>query len=227
MKLPTLSFFLIFSFLGAALLAQNEPAASSENPSSSLVDLLDQMKEGALIIRIPTNAKKMAAIVEMMGQSNLSEAQRERLEAQLQSTQEATEAMYQDIRKSFNTFYQWSAAIYYLPDYAVTDFLEGAQAGQFLNEKMEQDPSIVLQESAYWFGVVNNPTDPTGSIYKSIIVKDENWETLPAPFPHTKENLGTKLRIVFTLAEEVGEWAPLADKFQQRLEKIYAKSLKE
>jgi len=220
MKLYLPGFLLLCLFIGTPTWGQTEESVPPTRPA--ILELLDDMRQGALIVRIPTNAKKISAIQATIDRPNLSEAQRERLTEQLESVQEETEKFYQDVRASFLTFYSWSE-IYFIPDYAVAEYLKGETEGQFLNEQMQQDSTIVLEENQHWFAVVSNPTDPTGSIYKSIIIKDQNWETLNPPFPHTKENLGTKIRIVFTLADEVGEWAPVVNKLQERIEKIYTK----
>jgi hypothetical protein len=179
--------FIAFLMLGFSLLEAQEsdlPVQYSTDRTSAFEDI-KALKNGALIVRLRTNSKKVDAY-----RSAGNESLALKLEEQLI---ERNRNMLLGFKQNFNF-----CSVYFIYSNDYKYLLEGRRSGYFVNDKLEIDSSIVLNELFYLFcdfGPVyvqafDNQIDPlhkvetsTPAFQEALVIKNLQLNQLMDPFP--------------------------------------------
>lgn len=171
-------FFPIFLFLfSTSLLAQTEVVKETNTRIA-----IQELKEGALIVRLPSHAKKIAAMEELIQDKSVSKRNKENLKRQVTLIKQEAKLRNEAIVNGFTTAYDFSDVLFiYDSD---TKALQGGKTqGIFLNEKLEIDNSIELQERPYLFVRFGQTDLSTTTGVEGMIITDKNLVDLRKPFP--------------------------------------------
>lgn len=166
-------FSILFLMITTAIFAQKE--VEIERSKTAIANL----KKGALIIRLPSNHKKLAAMRKSANAENVGEGTKERLLYLIQETEEKTMRDAKLFTASFAKTYNFSP--YYLMwDYSLDSLKTGIKKGYFLDENLNRNPNIELKEDEFLtlrHGLSKNQG------LESFIVTDKEFGDLEKPFP--------------------------------------------
>ncbi len=144
-------------------------------------DAIRQLKNGALIMRLPCYAKKIAALEYIIANNSAPSAVR-RAKKLLKETQ--TEAREENLRiiRLFRKHYNFSA-VYFTYDTSITTLRRGAYQGIFLNDDLSPAPQISLPNGDFLLAHIGY-TDPATTLRsEALILTDLSLKQIAAPFP--------------------------------------------
>ncbi len=157
--------------------------ASAQSAKERARSAAQTLQDGVLIVRLVSNHRKIEAYKEMLGNPEIGEGQKKRIERFLAETETKTgkrnRSIIQILKEEFKL-----CPLYFMHDTASHQLLKGARNGIFLNERLEIDPLA---------GIDNIPflvlkfafTDPSSTVRaEAMIFMDEKMEELKAPFPY-------------------------------------------
>ena len=199
------------------LFAQDyDKAFETERAKAAIQDL----KNGALIIRLPSNHKKIAALQET-AKRNPSNA---RVKELIKITQQKTLKDAQLFAASLEKGYDFSN--YYLMwDYSLDSLRNGIKSGYFLNNDLKRDETIKLKEDK--FLTLRHGLSKNQSL-ESFLVTDQNLEDLEKPFPryfrlNTFKYFFNSLFFAKTAKQQ--QMSILASEINERMTHFYARNL--
>ncbi len=148
------------------------------------------LKVDGLIIQIPTNARKIAAMKEVLETGDLTAQNRSRLKARLETTIEETEEQAALIVNIFTAAYDLGP-LYFMPDTALVQLKEEIDAGYFYGQDLNIDPSIRLPDDFVLLRM-GYADVATGSGAEAMILTNSDLAPLQPPFPDaiTFNNVG-------------------------------------
>lgn len=169
--------------------AQNREAEKAERLEKAKLTAATLENEG-LIVRIPTNARKIAGMREVLVDGKLSEVNRGRLKERLATTIAETEQQAKLITKIFRETYN-IGPVYFIPDTALVLLKEEQASGYFYNENLEIDPEITLPDDFVLLRI-GYVDVATGSGAEALILTYSDLLPLQPPFPDavTFNNMG-------------------------------------
>ncbi len=164
-------------FLGQHTLIAQELASDEERMEAAVKALT----EGGLVVLLPTKAKTIHALEEMLANGQLAQKSRIQLKKRLEYTKSNVKRDQEWIISLFSRYYT-SGATYFIFD---TDFknLKNEQlTGYFLDKNLAIDPSIKRPDD---FLIVRKGSPDQGQYTtgEALIVYDKNGDDLPALFP--------------------------------------------
>lgn len=167
----------LFFIGGSSIAAQNAETKAKE--------MLQQLKNGALIIRIPSNQNKIKALTELANKAEASEVERERAASLLESTQNETAAASVIIQTTFANFFKFTQC-YFMFDKDTDQLSKGERQGYLLDEQLQYSSTITLDVD-HFFVLDIGYTDPANSARSyALIIKDQGFKELTAPFPYAQ-----------------------------------------
>jgi len=183
-----LTLTLMLSVVGMAFAQDRQAEKAAQEALAEKVAFILQMD--GLIVELPTNARKIAAMQEMLAKGDLTAQNFNRLEARLAETIEETEEQAALIVKIFTTAYD-IGPLYFIPDTALVLLKEEVRSGYFYDQERNIDPSITLPDDFILLrmGYANVAT---GSGAEAMILTNSDLSPLQPPFPDaiTFNNVG-------------------------------------
>ena len=182
--------------------AQDRKEAREEEQRQAR-EMVAVIQDGGLIVRLTTNARKIAGMQEVLDEGDLSPANRqrlqERLETTLRETREKQELIVRLMRETYDL-----GPLYFIPDTTLTLLQEGRPSGYFLNDQLEVDPDIMRPDD-FVVARIGYTNAATTARADALILRDREDQPLPSPFPNaiTFNNLGYVLNSI--LAPDIAE----------------------
>jgi hypothetical protein len=138
--------------------------------------MLASLREGTLVVRLQSNARKIQELEKALSDTLLGGAQRQRLQDMLSETQAQTPKESRDIMKAFDGNYNFSKVLFFY-DTASVRLLTGEKQGYFLNRDLQVDSSLSL-EGEDWLMIYFRHQSP--SLFKLL---DNRLQPVRQPFP--------------------------------------------
>lgn len=111
--------------------------------------LMNELKTGALVIRLKTKHKKLTTLNKALNNENLSDKQRKRAKKIIETTIKERDEFNQEIVSAFHDSYDYSK-FYIIHDTSSLHLKNGTKQGIFLNKEMEIDPNINFTAQTYF-----------------------------------------------------------------------------
>jgi|AntRauTorckE5430_2_1112549.scaffolds.fasta_scaffold04946_5 hypothetical protein len=172
---------LLFALLafGIALPAQDTQADSNDTPTEAIKDL----RGGTLIIRLPSNQRKMTALQDALENDDNAERREKWLQKELQATREETKVfnnnMYQAIREAYNF-----SDIRFTYDYFTPELKAGQFRGHLLNADLKPDTSIALDRKPVFILSFGRTSKDYSDGVEAMVILGEQLKSPPPPFPY-------------------------------------------
>lgn len=145
---------------------------------------LAQLKENVLVVRLPSQSKKLSALAALIEKEGLSAQERERAKLQWESTKVEAKAEALIIQSSFSNYFDYTPVLFMF-DNASTKLTKGERTGFFLDKNLDISDAVLEKEAFFILDV--GYTDPSNSARSfSFIIKDQSYQALPAPFPYAQ-----------------------------------------
>ncbi|MEQ8703892.1 MAG: hypothetical protein RIC19_08220 [Phaeodactylibacter sp.] len=167
---------LTFSFV---LPAQDTQADAASDPVTAIKNL----RSGTLIIRLPSNRRKITALRDAL-ENDQNNVQRQKwLEKELQATHEQTQTFNNNMYRAFQESYDFSD-IRYTYDYFTPELKAGQFTGHFLNADLEPDEGISLGKKPVFILSFGRTNKDFSDGVEAMVVLGEQLKSPPPPFPY-------------------------------------------
>lgn len=181
-----LSYLTLYSFLLALLMCYSTTNLSAQTdemrPKTEAKTAIQDLKKGVLIVRLPSHAKKIAAMEDLMKNKKVSKSNKENLKKQITLTKKETQLRNLAIVKGFKTAYDFSDVLF-IYDHNTKAIQEGQATGVFLDKRLKVDESLDLNNRSYLFARFGKTDVNTTTGVEGIIITDKNLVDLGKPFP--------------------------------------------
>ena len=178
----------MLSVVGIALAQDRQAEKATQEARAEKVAFTLQMD--GLIVELPTNARKIAAMQEVLAKGDLTAQNKSRLEARLTTTIAETRQQAELIVSIFIVAYD-IGPLYFIPDTAFVQLKEEVITGYFYDQTLNIDPSITLPDDFVLLrlGYVDAAT---GSGAEAMMLTNSDLAPLQPPFPDaiTFNNVG-------------------------------------
>lgn len=159
-------------------------SATGQIKSVEAATNLEQLRQNVLVVRLPSQSKKIKALAELSEKNGTSDQERERIKAQLETTKAEARAEALIIQASFSNYFDY-VPVLFMYDNASAKLTKGERTGFFLDKNLELSDVVLDQEPFYILDI--GYTDPANSARSfSFIIKDQSYEPLAAPFPYAQ-----------------------------------------
>ncbi len=207
----------IFSIILLSLFAlhvSNAQELTREEMESRAVQAIKDLEEGVLVLRLPSNAKKIKAMQDMLS-SDISQKDKDRIKKQVNSIKEQTRQENQAYAKAFAENFNF-APVYIIYDTSTTALLSGAAGEYLLNTDMEPVSSSKIAGKPILIARLGRTNRSNTSGAEAIILMDTNLDDLTNPFPYAARinSLGYAFNRLLIPDEEA---------FAKRLTKVVSK----
>lgn len=165
--------FLILLLVCAFSLSINCHVKGQEAFQTSSREIINDLKEGTLVVRLYMNKKKEEYLEGLA--SSESESVREKAAKLLKDHQEDRMNYAQNVINEFQSYYSFSEVVF-LPDYHMKDFMEGKNTGIFFGENGNIDDNITLEDRRGVMAIRGGRDD-------QIVITAMDGSELPKAFP--------------------------------------------
>lgn len=170
---------------GLGLLASTlfSQSLSKEEAWAKAKEQIKELHEGTLLVRIPTQHKKIAALEALLQNDQLPTANRQRLEDQLETTRQEARNFAHYVIEAFDTAYDFSKVLF-MYDTDMAALQSSSPGGFFLNREGKADTSIVLDQPNFYLLRFGFSTGEATSHTDAMIIADASIQDLQKPFPY-------------------------------------------
>lgn len=195
---------LTFSFLYSTQVLSQAAKIEHDARVEMAEAAVSALKSGGLIVRLPTNAKKIAGMQEVLSRDELSPNNRGRLQERLDETIAHTRTHNLLLIQLLSEQYQLGP-LYFIPDTAYTLLQAKNSHGFFYNEQLELDPEIIQPSGDILIMRIGFTDASETARAEAFILSNSSQEDLIAPFPGavTFDNVGFLFNKM--LAPEIAE----------------------
>lgn len=162
----------IFLFSGLLLFSGFLPLCA-QGPEAALLREIDA---ASLIVRLPSQQKKIAALQSSLEDPELSEASRERLEGLLATTTAETQEYNRTIVQVFTAYFKA------MPLYFIYDTTHNPAQAVFIGKDLQSTPTPPLNGPLLQLRI-GRPEVDAGNRPESLVLTDSALQELSAPFP--------------------------------------------
>lgn len=141
---------------------------------------IKELKEGALVVRLKTNHRKIQLLENTLKSSTLKKNQRKRHQAMLDGTIQTRDDFNKAIAGIFMDSFKF-CTIYLMHDTSTTTLKKGVKSGIFLDSNQVVDPSIKLTETNIF---VINYKKTSSEFPFDVLRMQKLKERLDDPFPY-------------------------------------------
>lgn len=165
--------FIIGLFIPQEALAQKRVKRDS---------ILQTFKEGTLIVRLKSNAKKLKQIDQLLESERVSDKQKKNLQKRKEEMIASQVPFNLDLANAFDSLYTFSA-VRFMYDKDLPKLKSGDHSDIFLDKNLNPvtNPAPVNGE-IFFFGEGNNAN--SGNSMDGILVMDSNSDQMPGWFPN-------------------------------------------
>ncbi len=166
---------------GLVLEGQNyEPETySREQAREDIVAL----KQGWLIVRLPTFRKKLEVINKRLADPDTNLATKGRLIKTKKEIKAERDTIRRNLRLTFNKHYRFSK-LAFIDDSCTLKLKYGDTAGCLRDKWHELDPNIKIGDQPFYFARYGETSYETTTGVYAIVLTDRNFKDLGKPFPY-------------------------------------------
>lgn len=177
--------FLIIVNTGFVLpiLGQEEENQSYRERKDKAEADIKKLKEGVLIIRLPSQRNKIEMLQELLDGGKLEEKTEKRIRERLEGTKAKTESFNKSMMTAFYEKYRFSDFLFML-DTASVQLKNGTRQGIFLNKELTIDPSLSLDDRPYFVLRFGTTYSGRGQSIDAMVLMDQTQDDLTLPFPY-------------------------------------------
>lgn len=192
---------LLLCAMSLSLYAQTDPSgeAPSKTDRFSLVkEALSslQQRKATMIVRLPSNHKKMQALERLSRSKDLNEKDTRKMEEMLTVTRNLTPAFNARLMTAFSEEFKF-AEVLFMHDTASVSLKNGQTAGIFLNKQVESDAAIKLATDKFYVLSLDYDGFPKAINLNDFDTLDEDLKKLPPPFPQdARTNIFASVKIL-------------------------------
>lgn len=165
---------------GLSLSAQRDDIVLTKEKKEFAFNSIKELKDGALIVRLKTNQRKIEILERTLRDPKLTKHQRKRHENILKGTIRARDEFNDAIASMFLDSFSF-CPIYLMYDTCSIALKKGQRSGLFLNTNKELEPSIMLEEPNVF---IVNYKKRSGEFPFDILRVRKLEEKLNEPFPY-------------------------------------------
>lgn len=177
--LSRLTLLLALMAFGIVLSAQDTTAVPVSTPVAAIKDL----RNGTLIIRLPSNQRKMTALQDALENDDNTKRRAKWLEKELAATREETRTFNNNMYRAFRESYNFSD-IRFTYDYFTPELKAGNFQGHLLNAELEPDASITLEQKPAFILSFGRTNKDYSDGVEAMVVLGEQLKSPPPPFPY-------------------------------------------
>ncbi len=166
--------------LGSSVNAQRDDIVLTKEKKEFAFKSIQDLKEGALVVRLKTNQRKIEILERNLRNPNLTKAQRRRQEAILEGTLKVRDDFNKAIGNMFRDSFSF-CPVYLMYDTCSKALNQGVREGLFLGEDGKIDPSIKIQAPHVF--IVNYKKSGADFPFDVLRVRRLE-EKLEEPFPY-------------------------------------------
>lgn len=170
----------IICMLGSSLFAQRDDIVLTKEKKEFAFQSIKELKEGAMVVRLKTNHRKLEIIERNLRNPNLTKAQRKRQEAILEGTLKVRDEFNETIARIFLDSFTF-CPVYLMYDTCSNALNSGVREGLFLGENKQIDPAIKINEAHVF---IVNYKERGAEFPFDILRVRKLEEKLEDPFPY-------------------------------------------
>jgi hypothetical protein len=186
---------------------------------------VEDLHDGALIIRLPTEYKKLKELEKMMEDAEGKKSKLKYLTRRRNSILRQRDSLTNTLIDLFSRNYHFSS-IYFLPDTAADAFMNGKREGIFWNTSHESDPGIRMTEESFVISRIGRTEVSSSTGIMAIIFQDSEALDLERPFPYYIRMFSLKNQFLSSLDNEAvvsrKELEPRIIRWNSRLNAFFA-----
>lgn len=166
--------------LGSNVFAQRDDIVLTKEKKEYAFNSIKELKNGAMVVRLKTNHRKIEIIERSLRSPNLKKGQRKRQEAILEGVLKTRNQFNEAIATMFLDSFTF-CPVYLMYDTCSKALNQGVREGLFLGENNKIDPSIKIKEANIF--IVNYKESGAEFPYDVLRVRKLK-EKLEDPFPY-------------------------------------------
>lgn len=170
----------IVLMLGSNVFAQRDDIVLTKEKKEFAFNSIKELKDGALVVRLKTNHRKIEIIERNLNNPNLTKAQRKRQEAILEGTLKTRDEFNEAIANMFLDSFTF-CPVYVMYDTCSSALNRGVREGLFLGKDNKVDPTIKINETDIF--IVNYKKSGAEFPFDVLRVRKLK-EKLEDPFPY-------------------------------------------
>lgn len=176
-----LLFLLLLSCWQTILWAQRDDIPLLRDRQDFAVRSIQELKKnGAIVLRLKTNYRKLSIMEKTLGSSKLTTAQRKRHQAIFDATIARRDAFNESLVTGFTKNFGF-CPVYIMYDTSSRDLLSGVRTGIFLNAQGAIDPSIKLEQQHIFIASFK---ERSADFPFAVLYLQRLEENLEEPFPY-------------------------------------------
>ncbi|GJM33105.1 MAG: hypothetical protein DHS20C18_21060 [Saprospiraceae bacterium] len=215
----TLTIVLLSIFSFQLAIAQESTKKERERQA---VQAIIELQKGVLILRLPSESKKIKAMQQVLAK-DINDADRTRLEKQIESTRLKNEQENRLVVDAFDNYFSF-VPIYVIYDTATIALLEGRSGDYLLDTKLNPISLDTIRGKSFYIARLGSTDQANTTGAESIIIMDKNLNDLQSPFPYAIKlhSLGYTLNTLLIPKEAFEKrMEKVASKLNKNLEKFY------
>ncbi len=201
--------------------AQERSRVEQENRA---VKAIQDLKDGVLILRLPSNAKKIKAMEDLLA-SDISAKDKARVKKQIESIRTKNKEENAAFAAAFGQHFTFSP-VYIIYDTTTTALLAGEEGNYLLNPQLQPVPSGEIRDKSFLIARLGRTDRSNTSGAEAIVLMDQNLQDLSNPFPYAAKlnSLGYALnRILIPEVAFDKRLAKVVTKLDRSLKRFYSR----
>lgn len=162
-----------------ALPAQDAEADSVRGPVAAIKDL----RAGTLLVRLPSNQRKITALQDALENDDNSERRATWLQKELKATREGTSTFNNNMYRAFQEAYDFSEMLFTY-DYFTPELKAGRFRGHLLNAGLQPDSSITLDKQPVFILSFGRTSKDYSDGVEAMVILGSGLKSPPPPFPY-------------------------------------------
>ena len=173
------------------LLSASGLAFSQERPDPAAS--IRELKDGVLVVRLRTQANKIAKLEALLSKEDPETMQYNRLAYEIGKTKQEVETENHLLVKAFKDHYRFSDVLFLYDTMAPLLRMEN-RPPIFLDDSLKADPSLIMENRPYLIAGMG-ATDPSGSALDedALVIYDRSFNIMQSPFPGSSGMSGIRL----------------------------------
>ena len=180
-KVLFLMMFLLFST--NLSFSQEEETLSNKERKAEALEQIKKLHSGTLVVRLPSNAKKIAALQGLIDRGKLKKKAQRRTVEKLETTKKSTRSFNLTMMQALKENYHFSELLF-IYDTASVALKNGQYEGIFLNDSLAIDPDIELKNDTFLGLRFGNTKSEDGQSIDAMVVMNRQLKDLSPPFPY-------------------------------------------
>ena len=163
----------LFLFLSLqVVMAQREDIVLQKERKEFAYKSIKELKEGALVVRLKTNHRKIGLLESTLRSSSLKKNQRKRHQAMLDATIKTRDDFNNAIADMFIDSFSF-CTVYLMYDTSTNSLKKGIRAGFLLDSTKNINPDIQISESAIFIINYKKKSSEAKILKRSLIIRGQ------------------------------------------------------